>query len=220
LTPAIDAPTTPRVGWRAVLTPGRLDWAERLLVVAVFGWLAARLLANYWDNNNLASLFLLPSEGLVVVFLLIRRRATEVSLRPGEWFLAAAATCTPLMVNPGDGAGWLPPLLGVGLLLMGMAVQVHAKLTLGRSFGWVPANRGLKLGGPYRFVRHPMYAGYLLSHVAFLLMNPTGWNLAVYVLAYGLQTPRILAEERLLSRDADYRAYRARVRFRLIPGVF
>ena len=84
----------------------------------------------------------------------------------------------------------------------------------------MPANRGVKLGGPYRYVRHPMYAGYLLCHVAFLLLNPSPWNLVVYALCDGLQVPRILAEERLLCRDGTYAAYRARVRWRLIPGVF
>ena len=94
---------------------------------------------------------------------------------------------------------------------MGMVVQLHAKITLGRSFGCVPAHRGLKLSGPYRFVRHPMYAGYLLSHLAFLAMNLTPWNIAVYALCYSLQLPRLLAEERLLSRDRCYRDYRAAV---------
>jgi protein-S-isoprenylcysteine O-methyltransferase Ste14 len=65
-----------------------------------------------------------------------------------------------------------------------------------------------------------MYAGYLLSHMAFLAMNPTLCNLAIYVVCYGLQIPRLLAEERLLARDQRYRAYLTVVRYRLIPGVF
>jgi protein-S-isoprenylcysteine O-methyltransferase Ste14 len=65
-----------------------------------------------------------------------------------------------------------------------------------------------------------MYTGYLVSHLAFLLMNPTWWNLGVYAFCYALQTPRLLAEERLLARDPQYRDYQAAVRYRLIPGVF
>jgi protein-S-isoprenylcysteine O-methyltransferase Ste14 len=103
---------------------------------------------------------------------------------------------------------------------MGMVIQVLAKLALGRSLGCVPAHRGLKLSGPYGCVRHPMYAGYLLSHLAFLLMNPTWWNLTAYALAYVLQVPRLLAEERLLAHDPQYRAYQAAVRYRLVPFVF
>jgi protein-S-isoprenylcysteine O-methyltransferase Ste14 len=65
-----------------------------------------------------------------------------------------------------------------------------------------------------------MYAGYLISHLAFLALNPTPWNLLVYALCYAVQIPRLLAEERLLSADPDYRAYQTQVHYRLVPGVF
>jgi protein-S-isoprenylcysteine O-methyltransferase Ste14 len=65
-----------------------------------------------------------------------------------------------------------------------------------------------------------MYAGYMLSHVAFALMNPTWWNLAMYLTCDALQIPRLLAEERLLGRDEAYRRYQSLVTYRLLPGVF
>ena len=114
----------------------------------------------------------------------------------------------------------LPAAVGACMMLVGIVVQVAAKLTLGRSFGWAPAHRGLKLSGPYRVVRHPMYAGYLLCHAAFLLMNCTMWNFVSYAACYAAQVPRLLAEERLLRRDERYQTYMTRVRFRLLPGVF
>jgi protein-S-isoprenylcysteine O-methyltransferase Ste14 len=205
---------------RKRLTDGFLDWMERLVLLAFYTWLVVRLLTSYWANSGIANLLLLPSEGLVVFFILIRRRPTAVSRRWGEWLLAMAASCTPLLAAAEGEPLWLSPAVGATLLMMGMLVQLHAKLTLGRSFGCVPAHRGLKLEGPYRFVRHPMYAGYLLGHLGFLLLNPGPWNLAVYALSYALQIPRLLAEERLLGRDPRYRAYQAGVRYRLIPGLF
>lgn len=197
-----------------------LDWAERLLVLSLYSWLVARLLLDFGTNGGLANLLLLPSEGLVVVFMLLRSRPTQISRHPGEWLVALAATCMPMLVIPEGGVGLLPPALGATVLLMGLLVQMHAKFTLGRSIGLVPAHRGLRVNGPYRFVRHPMYAGYLLSHVAFLLMHPSLGNLLVYAGCYGLQVPRLLAEERLLRCDPQYRAYQGVVRFRLIPGLF
>jgi protein-S-isoprenylcysteine O-methyltransferase Ste14 len=65
-----------------------------------------------------------------------------------------------------------------------------------------------------------MYAGYLLGHLGFLVVNLSGWNLLVYAVCYSLQVPRLLAEERLLSQDPGYRAYQATVRYRLLPGLF
>ena len=190
------------------------------MVLGLYGWLAARMLAVYATKGSPWDLILLPSEGLVVWFILIRRTTSDVSRRPGDWLLAFGATTAPLLAHPGMGGAVFPATVCAGVMLMGMVVQIHAKLVLGRSFGLVAANRGLKLFGPYRYVRHPMYMGYLLTQVGFLLMNPTFWNLAVYGVCYASQIPRLLAEERLLSHDPRYSEYMAAVRYRLIPGVF
>ena len=99
-------------------------------------------------------------------------------------------------------------------------LQLSAKLTLRRSFGVVAANRGVKASGPYRLVRHPMYAGYALTHVGFLLAGPTLWNLAIYGATLAIAVRRIIAEERVLRRDSAYRALADRVRYRLLPFVF
>jgi len=197
-----------------------LDVAERSVVLVLYGWLVLNILLHYAAQGGLVNLLLLPSEGLVVVFLLLRHRTTEISRSPAEWAIAMAATCAPLMVTPGIGHALLPPAIAATVMLMGMLLQVHAKITLGRSFGCVPAHRGLKLAGPYRLVRHPMYAGYLMSHAAFFTMNPTLSNFLLYTLCYGSQVSRILAEERLLSRDPSYRDYTQVVRYRLFPWVF
>jgi protein-S-isoprenylcysteine O-methyltransferase Ste14 len=203
-----------------------LDWVERLLVVALYVFLVTRIIIGIMKSGDglaglLTSLPMLVSEGLVVVFMLLRRTALETSRRWGDWLLASGASCVPLLVIYPATHPSLPILLaGAFVWLIGLIVQVHAKLTLRWSFGCVPAHRGLVLAGPYQFVRHPMYAGYALSHLGILAMNPMYWNLACYILGDGLQVPRILAEERLLSRDPRYRDYRAVVRYRLLPGLF
>ena len=69
-------------------------------------------------------------------------------------------------------------------------------------------------------MRHPMYVGYMISHLGFLLLNPTIWNAAVYSAAFVLQILRILAEEQFLAQNADYREYMKQVRYRLFPGIF
>jgi protein-S-isoprenylcysteine O-methyltransferase Ste14 len=197
-----------------------LDALERLTIVLLYVWLVWRVVASFDGNGQLISVFLLASEGLVLVFTLIRRRSLEITTRPVDWMLAFAATVAPFLVQPSPGHALVAPGVALSMMIFGMLLQIHAKVALGRSFGCVAANRGLKFSGPYRFVRHPMYAGYLLSHLAFLAMNPSPWNATLYLLAYVLQVPRLLAEERLLGRDADYARYRQAVRYRLIPGLF
>jgi protein-S-isoprenylcysteine O-methyltransferase Ste14 len=213
-TRAIDGPISrPRL-------PGFLDVSERVLAVALYGWLIARVMSVYLASGGAGNLIVLVSEGLVIFFMLIRRGAQDVSQRPIDWLLTLLATTMPLLVQPMTDDAILPPAIGAAMMLAGIAIQLVAKITLGRSFGWAPAHRGLKLSGPYRFVRHPIYAGYLLCHVAFLLLNWTVWNAAVYALCYMAQVPRLLAEERLLRRDERYVRYMSVVRFRLLPGVF
>lgn len=197
-----------------------LDAGERLIVLALYAWLVARIVTSMADGGRLVNGLLLVSEGLVILFMLARRTTANVSRDPVEWLLAIASTCGPLLVSPTFAEPLITPATAGGVWLAGTLVQVSAKLALGRSFGCVPAHRGLKRGGPYHLVRHPMYAGYLLSHLAFLLINPTLWNLAIYGFCDAMQVPRIFLEERLLGRDPDYRAYRDEVPWRIIPGLF
>jgi protein-S-isoprenylcysteine O-methyltransferase Ste14 len=197
-----------------------LDWFERLFVLTLYVWLVAGVLRAFLSHGGIVNLLLLPCEGMVVAFMLCRRRANVISTDLGEWVWAMVATCAPMLARPTDHAALLPASVGALLLILGIIVQTSAKVTLGRSIGCVPAHRGLRLAGPYRLVRHPMYAGYLVSHIAFLALNPSLWNALVYGLCYALQIPRLVAEEQLLSRDPQYRSYQDSVRFRLIPGVF
>ncbi len=197
-----------------------VDRLEKLVLLSFFGWFVVRIVSAYLVTAAPANLILLSSEGLVVWLVLIRRGGREISHRPTDWLLAFSATIAPLLAQPSLGKALLPETLGATLMMIGLLAQIHAKIVLGRSFGCVPANRGLKLSGPYRFVRHPIYAGYMITHLAFLLMNPTIWNLGIYGLCYSLQIPRLLAEERLLSHDPQYQDYMKHVRYRLVPGLF
>jgi protein-S-isoprenylcysteine O-methyltransferase Ste14 len=97
---------------------------------------------------------------------------------------------------------------------------VIGKIALGRSFGLVPANRGVVIRGPYSLVRHPIYTGYLITHIAFLMAQPTRWNACVLLLADAALVLRALMEERVLSADVEYQQYCRRVGWHLVPGVF
>ena len=204
-------------------TSGRnraLDWLERLLLLGLYIWLVFRIVRSYASNGGIVDLLLLPSEGLVVFYFLIRRPALAISRRAGDWLAALTATCAGLLVSPIPGRALVPLQLAAGVLLAGMIIQILAKVTLGRSIGCVPANRGLKLNGAYRFIRHPMYLGYFLSEAAFLAVNPSLPNTGIYLICWGLQLYRLSAEERLLSRDPRYCHYCKVVRYRLVPGLF
>jgi len=90
-------------------------------------------------------------------------------------------------------------------------------LSLGDTFGIAPADRGLIMHGPYRWLRHPAYAGAALNTLAFALANLSLWNGVVLALLLVSLVARCRVEERLLAR---YAVYAASVRWRLIPGVW
>ena len=84
----------------------------------------------------------------------------------------------------------------------------------------MPANRGIVSHGVYRLVRHPIYLGYLITHVGFLMANPAPWNMVLLGAADIALMLRAVCEEQTLARDAAYRDYMQHVRWRVVPGVF
>jgi len=196
-----------------------LDRLEQALLVLAYAWLLVRIWPNQFALENWFPLLLLFSEGVVVFFILIRRATTEISNRPYDWAIAIAGTFLALAVSTG-GAPLIDPAFGVIPLIVGVVIHTGAKLSLRRSFGVVAASRGVQVKGMYRLVRHPMYAGYVLSHVGYLLLAPSLRNLLVYLSVWSLLALRIFAEERILMRDSDYEFYANRVRFRLAPFIF
>ena len=200
----------------AWLRPAVLDRAEQVAIVLLWIVLASRveLSGNPWAP------LLLISETAVAVFTLIRRPTDKLSLDLGDWLLAMTATCAGLLVVPG--MALVPALipLGVFFAIVGNGIQAWAKLVLRRSFGVAPANRGVKISGPYRFVRHPMYAGYAMVHLAVMILMFHPINIVIYAIGWWAQILRLLAEERLLGQDPAYAEYMQAVRWRLIPGLF
>jgi protein-S-isoprenylcysteine O-methyltransferase Ste14 len=75
--------------------------------------------------------------------------------------------------------------------------------------------------GPYSVVRHPMYAGALLLMIGTPLLLGSWLGLAMLPLIAVLLGIRAVMEERTLARELDgYTEYAARVRYRLIPGMW
>ncbi|HEX4197343.1 MAG TPA: methyltransferase [Caulobacteraceae bacterium] len=209
----------------ASVTNGRLltllDLIEKVFVLCLFALMASRVYQSVGSGGSWLNYLQLSAEALAVVLILLRRRARELSLRPMDWALAVGATAAPLLVRPMAHSASLAPIgVCAGLMLSGLLFQVVAKLTLRFSFGMAPANRGLKVGGPYRIVRHPIYAAYLIGQLGFFLLNPSLYNAAVYGVGLGLQIFRIAAEERVLAHDEGFAGFRAATPYRLIPGVY
>jgi protein-S-isoprenylcysteine O-methyltransferase Ste14 len=156
----------------------------------------------------------------VVAAYLIRRPATRVSRRWGDWLLAFGGTFAGVLFRPDGAHPQWGVTTGLVLQLVGLTICVAAFLTLGRSFGFVAADRGLVQRGPYAVVRHPIYASYLLLQLGYVFQSLSLRNALVMLIASSCNVGRILAEDRVLASNEEYCAYRSRVRWRLIPGVW
>ena len=202
---------------------GRRDLADlvgKAAIVALFTMMAVRLGIDFLETGRLTGLLLVASEALVVVLTLFRRDALEVDRSVRARVLTAIALAGPPLVRPAHVEPFASELFTVAVSAIGLLIVIGGKMSLGRSFGLMPANRGIVCSGLYRVVRHPIYLGYLITHAAYLAANPTMWNFLVLATAdFGLMA-RAVCEEGTLARDPEYVAYQSRVRWRVLPGLF
>jgi protein-S-isoprenylcysteine O-methyltransferase Ste14 len=195
------------------------DFAGRAAISSWFVVFAVRIGADFVRTGHVTGLLLLVSELLVVVLTVIRRPAVLVDR---AWMTRAVATASIVgipLLRP-VGIGIVPDAVTATISGAGLFLIIAGKMALGRSFGLMPANRGIVCRGVYRLMRHPIYAGYLVTHAAFLIAHPTGWNLLVLVTSDTALLVRAIYEERTLARDPEYASYMTTVRWRVLPGVF
>jgi protein-S-isoprenylcysteine O-methyltransferase Ste14 len=196
------------------------DFAGRAVIVTLFTLFIVAMLGDFDRTGRVTGLLLVASESLVVVLTLIRRSAVWMDRSWRARLLTAMSMVGPSLVRPALDAGVVSDTLTFGLSAVGLSIVLAGKLSLGRSFGLMPANRGIVCGGIYRLVRHPIYAGYLLTHVGFAAAHLTVWNVTLLLVADLALMVRAIQEERTLALDASYVAYQERVRWRIVPGVF
>ena len=201
------------------LSPRSCENTSRILVGALFLALAWRLLGDFLETNRATDLLLLVGEALVVVLTCLRRPASVVDRRPVVRLVTAVSMTFPLLSEPTRITPLLPEAAAATLLGLGLLIVVGGKISLGYSFGLLPANRGVMERGLYRVVRHPIYLGYLLTHIPFLAAHPSGWNATVLLIGDAALIIRAFYEEETLGRDPKYVRYCQTVKWRLLPGI-
>jgi protein-S-isoprenylcysteine O-methyltransferase Ste14 len=127
--------------------------------------------------------------------------------------------------------GWSPPfslplkILSLLVILAGCVLSSYALIENRFFSGMVrlQTDRGHQVvsTGPYRWMRHPGYAGALLIYLVIPVFLNSFWAFLPTVLVIILSVIRTALEDRFLQAELDgYRDYARRVRYRLLPGVW
>jgi protein-S-isoprenylcysteine O-methyltransferase Ste14 len=137
----------------------------------------------------------------------------------------------PLVAGLDVRFGWTPALgaawnvagavaLAAGLELGGWAMVANAYFSTAVR---IQSDRGQTVcsSGPYRFVRHPGYVGFILQSLGTPLLLGSLWALIPGLIAAILIVIRTTFEDRFLQAELPgYREYAQQVRYRLVPGVW
>jgi protein-S-isoprenylcysteine O-methyltransferase Ste14 len=198
--------------------PGLRHAAANLgLAILFFGSVAPGAL-HY--GTGVANLIWAVGAALMGVLSLVRipPNAAMVNLR--SILAVAGMTLVPAQIRPTVASVGIVAGCGVILELFGVVLSQLGRLYLGRSFGLLPANRGVVTAGPFRIIRHPIYLGWFILTVGYVMAYPNVLNALAVIGTLPFMMWRIDLEEKLLCEDPSYRAYTEQVRYRLIPWCF
>lgn len=127
--------------------------------------------------------------------------------------------------------GWTPnnaisiKLIALAVLITGNVLGTWAMLEnrFFSSHARIQTERGHQVisSGPYRFVRHPAYAGGVLSWIAAPFFFSSYWTAVVSLVAISANVLRTYKEDKMLQEELPgYKEYTQKVRYRLIPGIW
>jgi protein-S-isoprenylcysteine O-methyltransferase Ste14 len=205
-----------------LLISGRWDWWEAwaYAIIYILGFVLSRMLAARRHPDLLAE----------------RARFTQhEDAKPWDKWLAPSVGLggglIPLVAGLDALFVWSPTfslpvkILALAIILAGYALGSYA-LIENRFFSGmvrIQTDRGHHVvsSGPYRWLRHPGYAGALLAYLATPFFLDSLWAFLPAVLLTILLVIRTALEDRTLQDElTGYYDYARRVRFRLLPGVW
>lgn len=200
----------------------RRPWVDRTIaVIAAIPFVYVLTFNIRVAELTIPRVALLLQLSLLVVTMLIRRAPVRVTTNPLYWLVAFVASYYGFLTVSAGAAGHplVPALLTDALSMTSVLADGYARVSLGRNIGFVPAQRRLVTGGPYRFVRHPIYSALFLAEFCVVLENFSWVNLLLSLVFFGLFVIKTLMEENFLREDPVYAKYMEEVRYRWIPGL-
>ena len=184
-----------------------LDYFGIILMAVLGGARLNQTLAGEWWAIPLFAHAMLSS-----LMLVLHRKTSRRAPLLQRW-TAWASALLPFAIQVNNS---VPPVNRF-LSLSGVVLAIWSIAALGKSFDVSPADRGLVKSGPYKWLRHPMYASELFSVVTIVVVDLSLRNILVTLILIATLYLRIRWEEKIIRSYADYGS---QVRSRVLPGVW
>ncbi len=158
---------------------------------------------------------------VLIATMITRKTPVRVTRNPWFWLLTFVETYWGVLTIglTTRGRPIAPNWVTSSMALLSLALSLWARLSLGRSIGFVPALRTIVTHGAYRYMRHPIYSAISISIIAAALRAYSPANIAIFALGIFWFVLKSFVEESFLRSDPGYAAYLGRVRWRWLPGI-
>lgn len=171
------------------------------------GWIGSIVMLSFsifafirWQESGFIFFALLVLRDLAASWFLLTRRQAAKSVFGWQDSLAYISSGLPfLYFNEATPIVAWASTGSTILSIVGFTISTLALFELGESFGVSPANRGLVRSGVYRFFNHPMYTGYVVAELGFILLNPH--NLLIFIFSISLYFLRSRMENLTLHHE-------------------
>ena len=199
---------------------GRLNWVEAWVFIVAYGvflgmyaaWGLSKDSAQLQERCRVGPNVKGWDKAIMAAYAVLLLLTLVVSgLDAGRFHWAPVAL-------PLELAAWIGQAAAGALIFWVVATNTYLS-----RMARIQEDRGQKVvaSGPYRFVRHPMYAGIIVLFVCVPVALGSGWGLVPGVTIGLLYAVRTSKEDQMLRQElAGYEAYAHQVRYRLVPGVW
>ncbi len=201
--------------------PDLMHWLVNIAVASFYSYYIYDSIIRLANGTCVTLLIalLFRNTSITLVFLL-RRPSKLISRNIGDWIAAIGGTFITYLYT--SRAQPIYPFLvptAYVVMIVTAFISTICIINLGRSFGIVPANRGVKTELLYGIVRHPLYSLYTIYDLAVISLAFSSHNCYICILHALFSFLRAKREENILMRDSAYKEYVSKTRYMFMPGV-
>jgi protein-S-isoprenylcysteine O-methyltransferase Ste14 len=198
-----------------------MHWLVNIATATFFSWFIYEIILRLATETYVTLLvaLLFRNTSITLVFLL-RRPSRLTSRNVGDWIAAIGGTFITYLYT--SQAKPISPLIvptAYIVMIVTAFISTICIINLGRSFGIVPANRGVKTDMLYSIVRHPLYLLYTIYDLALISLAFSLHNCYICILHALFSYLRAKREENILIQDETYKEYVSKTRYMFLPGI-